>query len=73
MFQTPTCLLRKTPRSQPAFGNDSEREHFVGIMTGRREGNPEGTLYGEVIVFTGTIGIPHWKAEAIAAALSFSG
>jgi DNA polymerase-3 subunit epsilon len=36
-------------------------------MTGRREGNPEGALYGEVIVFTGMIGIPHWKAEAIAA------
>lgn len=36
-------------------------------MTRRREGNPEGALYGEVIVFTGTIGIPHWKAEAIAA------
>jgi DNA polymerase-3 subunit epsilon len=36
-------------------------------MTVRREGNPEGALYGEVIVFTGTLGIPHRKAEAIAA------
>lgn len=36
-------------------------------MTVRREGNPEGALYSEVIVFTGTLGIPHWKAEATAA------
>jgi DNA polymerase-3 subunit epsilon len=36
-------------------------------MIGRREGNPEGALYGEVIVFTGRIGMPHRKAEAIAA------
>jgi DNA polymerase-3 subunit epsilon len=36
-------------------------------MTGRREGNPEGALYGEVIVFTGTIGMPRRKAEEIAA------
>lgn len=36
-------------------------------MTVRREGNPEGALYGEVIVFTGRLGMPHRKAEAIAA------
>ncbi len=36
-------------------------------MTGRREVNPEGALYGEVIVFTGTLEIPRRKAEAIAA------
>ena len=36
-------------------------------MTDRREGNPEGALYGEVIVFTGTIGMPRRKAEEIAA------
>lgn len=36
-------------------------------MTGRREGNPEGVLYGQVIVFTGTIGMPRRKAEEIAA------
>ena len=36
-------------------------------MTVRREGNPKGALYSEVIVFTGTIGIPRRKAEAIAA------
>ena len=36
-------------------------------MTVRREGNPKGTLDGEVIVFTGTIGIPRRKAKAIAA------
>jgi DNA polymerase III subunit epsilon len=36
-------------------------------MTVRREGNPEGSLCGEVIVFTGTLGIPRRKAEATAA------
>jgi DNA polymerase-3 subunit epsilon len=35
-------------------------------MTGRREENPEGALYGEVIVFTGTLGIPRREAAAIA-------
>jgi NAD-dependent DNA ligase len=35
-------------------------------MTVRREGNPESTLYGEVIVFTGRLGVPRWKAVAIA-------
>jgi DNA polymerase-3 subunit epsilon len=36
-------------------------------MTVRREGNPKGALHGEVIVFTGTLGISHRQAEAIAA------
>jgi DNA polymerase-3 subunit epsilon len=36
-------------------------------MTVRREGNPEGSLHGEEIVFTGTIGMPRRKAEATAA------
>jgi DNA polymerase-3 subunit epsilon len=36
-------------------------------MTVRREGNQKGAIHGEVIVFTGTLGISHRKAEAIAA------
>lgn len=45
------------------MGNVPEREYFLGIMTVRSE----GVLYGEVIVFTGRLEIPRWKAEAIAA------
>lgn len=35
----------------------------------RREGNPEGPLYGEVIVFTGALDIPRREAADLAAAL----
>ena len=34
----------------------------------RQEGNPGGPLYGEVVVFTGTLGIPRRTAEERAAA-----
>lgn len=36
-------------------------------MSIHREGNPEGVLYGEVIVFTGRLGISRREAAAIAA------
>ena len=36
-------------------------------MNIHREGNPEGVLYNEVIVFTGRLGIPRREAAAIAA------
>jgi len=35
----------------------------------KREGNPEGALYGEVLVFTGTLGIPRREAADLAAAI----
>lgn len=35
----------------------------------RREGNPEGDLYGEVIVFTGALEIPRREAADLAASL----
>ena len=35
----------------------------------RREGNPEGALYGEVIVFTGSLEIPRREAADLAAAI----
>jgi len=35
----------------------------------RRDGNPEGPLYGEVIVFTGALDIPRREAADLAAAL----
>jgi DNA polymerase III subunit epsilon len=35
----------------------------------RREGNPEGALYGEVVVFTGALEIPRREAADLAAAL----
>ena len=35
----------------------------------KREGNPEGALYGEVLVFTGAIGIPRQEAADLAAAI----
>ena len=35
----------------------------------RREGNPEGALYGEVLVFTGALEVPRRKAVDLAAAL----
>lgn len=35
----------------------------------RREGNPEGALYGEVLVFTGTLEIPRREAADLAASI----
>lgn len=35
----------------------------------RREGNPEGSLYGEVLVFTGTLEIPRCEAADLAASI----
>lgn len=35
----------------------------------RREGNPEGELYGEVLVFTGALDVPRREAANLAAAL----
>jgi len=35
----------------------------------RREGNPEGALYGEVLVFTGALQIPRREAADLAAAI----
>jgi DNA polymerase-3 subunit epsilon len=35
----------------------------------RREGNPEGALYGEVLVFTGALEIPRREAADLAAAI----
>jgi DNA polymerase-3 subunit epsilon len=32
----------------------------------QREGNPEGPLYGEILVFTGTLGIPRREAAGMA-------
>nr|WP_274521858.1 exonuclease domain-containing protein [Halorhodospira halochloris] len=35
----------------------------------RREGNPEGTLYGEILVFTGALELPRSEAADLASAL----
>lgn len=35
----------------------------------KREGNPEGAFYGEVLVFTGTLAIPRREAADLAAAI----
>jgi DNA polymerase-3 subunit epsilon len=35
----------------------------------RREGNPEGALYGEVLVFTGTLAMPRREASDLAATI----
>lgn len=35
----------------------------------RRDGNPDGSLYGEVIVFTGTLAIPRREAVDLAASI----
>lgn len=35
----------------------------------RRNGNPEGDLYGEVIVFTGALGLPRSEAAGLAASV----
>lgn len=35
----------------------------------RRDGNPEGSLYGEIIIFTGALEIPRREAAALAAAI----
>lgn len=37
-----------------------------------REGNPEGEMYGEVVVFTGKLGMPRAKAADLAAAMGCS-
>jgi DNA polymerase III subunit epsilon len=37
-----------------------------------RDGNPEGDLYGEVLVFTGTLGIPRREAADLAASIGCS-
>jgi DNA polymerase-3 subunit epsilon len=37
----------------------------------RREGNPEGAFYGEVLVFTGALEIPRCEAADMAAAIGF--
>lgn len=36
-------------------------------LSTKREGNPEGALYGEVVVFTGTLEIPRQQAADLAA------
>lgn len=41
-----------------------DREGFAPI---RREGNPEGPLYGQVLVFTGTLELPRREAADLAA------
>lgn len=40
-------------------------------MTVRREGNQEGAFDGEVIVFTGKLGISHREAAAITSAIGW--
>ncbi len=35
----------------------------------KREGNPEGPLYGEVLVFTGALSMPRSQAADLAAAI----
>lgn len=37
----------------------------------KRDGNPEGAFFGEVIVFTGTLKLPRRKAADLAAAIGF--
>jgi DNA polymerase-3 subunit epsilon len=36
------------------------------------DGNPQGALYGEVLVFTGALEIPRWQAAAMAAKIGCS-
>jgi DNA polymerase-3 subunit epsilon len=36
------------------------------------DGNPQGALYGEVLVFTGALGIPRWQAADMAARIGCS-
>ena len=33
----------------------------------KREGNPDGALYGETVLFTGKLGIPRWRAADMVA------
>lgn len=40
---------------------------LCSAQSGRLEGNPEGPLYGETIVFTGTLSIPRQEAAELAA------
>ncbi len=44
------------------------RNHAMTVL---REGNQKCALHGEVIVFTGTLGISHRKAEAISAEIGW--
>lgn len=41
----------------------------IAPTTIKREGNPEGELYGEVLVFTGSLEIPRSEAAELAAAI----
>ena len=47
---------------RPIFSSSSETVHSA-----RREGNIEGPLYGETVVFTGALGIPRREAADLAA------
>ncbi len=48
---------------QPIFPSSS------GKPSAKRDGNPEGVLFGETVLFTGTLGIPRQEAVDIAAEL----
>ncbi len=50
-------IASKPKASRPYFGNTSVK----------REGNPEGDLYGEIIVFTGALGAPRATLADMAA------
>ncbi|MFN3457908.1 MAG: exonuclease domain-containing protein [Novosphingobium sp.] len=54
-------LARVTQPIDPASGSSGARV--------RREGNPDGPLYGEVIVFTGALAIPRREAADLAASV----
>lgn len=43
------------------------RSRYRAAQSVKREGNVDGALYGETIVFTGTLGIPRRRAAGIAA------
>ncbi len=43
--------------------------HQIGDRTIHREGAPDGDLFGEVIVFTGTLEMPRSEASALAASV----
>jgi DNA polymerase-3 subunit epsilon len=49
---------------QPIFESSACRSQRPGIS---RDGNPEGALYGEVLVFTGALSIPRGQAADMAA------
>ncbi len=51
---------------EPIFASSAPWSHHPGIS---RDGNPEGPLFGEVLVFTGALSIPRNEAAEMAAAV----